>query len=430
MTTRRPGGPSPRSPYPAYKDSGVDWLGQVPEHWGIARLKDACRVNKETLSEQTLPDYLLLYVDIGNVDSTGAVAELQEMSFADAPSRARRVVQSGDTIISTVRTYLRAIRYFQDAPDNLIASTGFAVLSPGPMIDASFLALLVRSEPFIQRVVAESEGVGYPAIAPSKLAGFYVWIPPLPEQRAIAAYLDREAARIDALTAKQQRLIALLGAKRTALITRAVTRGLDEAAPLKDSGVAWLGQVPEHWEVTRLKRVARMAYGESLPEADRIDGAVPVFGSNGWVGTHSNSNTDSPTVIIGRKGSYGKVVYSESRAFVIDTAFYVDSTTTESDIRWLFYLLATLDLDESSEDSAVPGLSRESVYAKQVPLPPLPEQRAIAAYLDRETARIDALVAKVEQAIARLHEYRRALITAAVTGQIDVRAMTQEVSTP
>jgi len=126
-------------------------------------------------------------------------------------------------------------------------------------------------------------------------------------------------------------------------------------------------------------------------------------------------------LIIGRKGSFGKINYSAQPCFAIDTTFYIDKRSSKNDLRWLFYTLSLLGLDRISQDSAVPGLSRESAYEKWLPVPPLPEQRAIAAYLDRETAKIDALVSKVRQVIEKLQEYRTALISAAVTGKIDVR---------
>ena len=172
----------------------------------------------------------------------------------------------------------------------------------------------------------------------------------------------------------------------------------------KTSGVAWLSDIPAHWEAMRLKFVARLLYGDSLAADDREDGEFAVFGSNGQVGTHTRANTLAPALIIGRKGSFGKVNYSAQPCFAIDTTFLVDRRSTKADVRWLFYVLPLLGLDTISQDSAVPGLSREFAYEQWLPVPPLPEQRAIAAYLDRETARLDALVAKNERLIELLQE--------------------------
>lgn len=197
----------------------------------------------------------------------------------------------------------------------------------------------------------------------------------------------------------------------------------------KDSGVPWLGEIPAHWEVVRLKWVAQLRYGDALPEADRQEGDVPVLGSNGEVGRHSTANTQAPVVVIGRKGSYGKVVYSPEPVFAIDTTFYVDDLAMH-DARWFYYNLCALRLDSFSEDSAVPGLSREYVHSRALPLPPRDEQRAIAEYLDDRTARIDALVDRYRRLIALLQERRAALITHAVTRGLDPAAPLKDSGAP
>jgi type I restriction enzyme S subunit len=209
------------------KDSGVEWLGEIPEHWEVKKLKNAAFLNLDTLNEDIQPDYLLNYIDIGNVTSDGSILETQEFQFKQAPSRARRKVKNGDTIISTVRTYLRAISLIKDPPENLIVSTGFAVLSPRVEIDSRFLFRFVQSSEFVEKVVAHSEGVGYPAINPSKLACLPIWLPLLHEQQKIAQFLDRETSKIDKLITKTRTSIDHLKEYRTALISAAVTGKID-----------------------------------------------------------------------------------------------------------------------------------------------------------------------------------------------------------
>ena len=157
---------------------------------------------------------------------------------------------------------------------------------------------------------------------------------------------------------------------------------------MKDSGVEWLGDVPAHWEVRRLKQVCRLAYGDTLATDVRQDGPIPVFGSNGHIGFHNSANTKSPCIVIGRKGSFGKVNYSHDPVFAIDTTFFVDSRFSSAHIRWLYFLLGWLRLDEVSKDSAVPGLDREDAYQKLAAFPPLSEQAAIVRYLDHTDRRI------------------------------------------
>lgn len=164
--------------------------------------------------------------------------------------------------------------------------------------------------------------------------------------------------------------------------------GLKPYPAYKDSGVEWLGKVPAHWEVRRLKRICRLAYGDALATNVRQDGPVPVYGSNGRVGTHSIANTKAPCIVIGRKGSFGKVNLSCEPVFAIDTTFFVDSRFTTEEIHWLYYLLEWLRLDELSKDSAVPGLDREDAYKRIAAVPPLPEQTAIVRFLDWAERRI------------------------------------------
>ena len=251
-------------------------------------------------------------------------------------------VHPGDTIISTVRTYLKAIAFVEDNAEDLIVSTGFATLTPETVALPKFLWRVVQSDCFVDAVVAHSEGVGYPAITPSNLASLPVWLPPLAEQRAIAAFLDRETARLDALIAKKERLLALLAEKRAALISHAVTKGLDPGAPMRDSGVTWLGEIPAHWEVKPLGVVARLQRGHDLPSNDHQDQEnLPVVSSSGICDSHSVAKVRGPGVVTGRYGTIGKVFYIEGDYWPLNTALYV-CDFKGSHPRFIYYLIGLL----------------------------------------------------------------------------------------
>lgn len=174
--------------------------------------------------------------------------------------------------------------------------------------------------------------------------------------------------------------------------------------------------VPSGWGFAPLKRLTRFGYGEALAADDRdANGSVKVYGSNGPFDQHSSGNTLGPCIIVGRKGSYGKCQYSEQPVFAVDTTFVIDKRHTGADLRYLFHLLGILGLDELSDDTAVPGLSREKAYQSLAPLPPLESQRRIAAFLDEKTAQIDGLIARKQALLERLAEKRQAIITQAVT---------------
>jgi type I restriction enzyme S subunit len=209
------------------KDSGVEWLGEIPGHWEVKRLKHIARINLNTLTEGTEPDYVIKYIDIGNVGENGLLAEPEKMIFGNAPSRARRIIKKDNVIISTVRTYLKAIAHFPNPEDNLVCSTGFAVLEPGNLIIPRFLYYLAHCDKFIETIMAYSVGLGYPAINTSVFAGFPVWLPTISEQETIAAYLDTETAKIDSLITKTRKSIEKLKEYRTALVSAAVTGKID-----------------------------------------------------------------------------------------------------------------------------------------------------------------------------------------------------------
>ena len=230
-------------------------MSRVPIHWDEKPLKHVVAINTEKLGDSTDADIELEYVDIGNVTLTEGITSTERLRFEVAPSRARRIARDGDTIVSTVRTYLKAVAYISDPPPNLIVSTGFAVLRPSNALRPRFLYRLVQSEAFVQAIVAHSAGVSYPAINPDRcLARSTYLLPPLPEQREIAAWLDDRTRRIDELVAAKRRLIELLAEQRTAVITRAVTKGLNPDAPMKPTGIDWLGKVPKHWTVAQCMR--------------------------------------------------------------------------------------------------------------------------------------------------------------------------------
>ncbi len=388
----------------------------MTKKWGKIRLKRACKINKITIGEDTAPDWEMQYLDISAVDSEGNVGTLETHTFANAPSRARRRVSVGDTVISTVRTYLKAIAHFEQPPENLIASTGFAVLSPNKEFDSRFLWRAAQDHDFIDQVVANSEGVGYPAIAPSCLANLPISFPPLNEQRRIAAYLDQQTAKIDRLIDLRRRQIALLKEQRAALIQQAVTRGLNPNVPMKDSGLPWLGQVPAHWEIKRLKWLATLQRGYDLPDQDRVEGDIPVVTSGGIVANHNQAMAKAPGVVTGRYGSTGNVFYIDSDFWPHNTALYVNDFH-DNIPRFVYYVMQTINYEIHSAKSAVPGVDRKDLHETFVVVPPRSEQDEIVDFIESKNEKFNALNSAYSRQLTLLAEYRAALIHECVTGR-------------
>ena len=236
----------------------------LPSLWSRRPIKYLATYNDDVLPENTDPDRRMSYVDIGNVQHGIGISGVEELTFSGAPSRARRLVRDGDVIVSTVRTYLRAIARIANPRSDLVVSTGFAVLRPGALLQPHFFGYAMQCETVIDEIVAHSTGVGYPGIAASELVRLKIPFPGVDTQAAVAKFLDRETAEADALVAKYERLIELLEEKRVALITQAVTKGLDPNGPMKDSGVEWIGRIPGSWDVVPFDTVEPCPKGKLI----------------------------------------------------------------------------------------------------------------------------------------------------------------------
>ena len=433
-------------PYREYRDSGVEWLGNIPAHWEVERLKFLATLNDEALPEATDPNLEMNYVDISSVDAISGITGTDTIIFEKAPSRARRVVRRGDVIVSTVRTYLRAIAAIEASESNLIVSTGFAVLR-ARRLDSSFASYALRAPHFVERVVANSVGVSYPAINASSLACFPIPYPGVDEQRVIADFLDCETAKIDGLVARKERLIELLQEKRTALITRAVTRGLDPNVPMKDSGVEWLGQLPADWEVRRIAMaVNKITNGYVGPTRDiLVEDGVPYLQSlhikNGqiefdrkhyfvtkhWSEQHRKSVLREGDVLVVQTGDIGQncVVPAAFEGTNCHALIILRLKPELGEGAYFSLLLQStygqIALKRSQTGALHPHL--ECGHVREIPLviPPPEEQRRIMRAVEEQLEALNSLQAKVREAVDRLKEFRTALISAAVTGKIDVR---------
>ncbi|GMG97966.1 restriction endonuclease subunit S [Tepidimicrobium xylanilyticum] len=209
------------------KDSGIEWIGEIPEHWILSKIKYVSLINNKTLSESTDDDYEIDYIDISSVTSIGEIDGIQRLNFKDAPSRARRILSKGDTIVSTVRTYLKAIAFIENVQSNLICSTGFAVLTPLSKVVPKYLFYLMRSEKYVNEIVRRSVGVSYPAINASDIGALECAIPNKDEQKYIVEYLDNCTTQIDQLVNDIQTQIQKLKEYRQSLISETVTGKID-----------------------------------------------------------------------------------------------------------------------------------------------------------------------------------------------------------
>ncbi len=456
--------------YDKYTYSAIMWINLVPKHWGIQKLKFITSCNDDVLGEDVDPDLSIRYVDIGSV-SEGKILVAEDMSFSNAPSRARRLVRHGDIIISTVRTYLRAIAEINNPPKNMVVSTGFAVIRPRE-IDRKYLAYALKSHSFVEWIVAESKGISYPAINASELMRLSVALPSREEQTAVATFLDHQTSQIDQLINKKARFIELLKEKRAALITEAVTGKFDVRPPgkgevpesagsgfgvrtgkpypeYKDSGVEWLGEVPTHWNVIEIKRLAHSfktgPFGSLLHQSDYIEGGVPIVNpihmEQGKIIPAETSTVDRKTadklseyrleegdIVFARRGELGRcaLVAKEQAGWLLGTgSIRLRTAYNMVDIGFLMDVLISDWVKDylslMSVGSTMENLNTSILSRIPVPYPSSEEQKIISKYIEINVTNINQLIKKTQQSIDLLKEKRAALITAGVTGKIDVR---------
>ena len=265
------------------------------------------------------------------------------------------------------------------------------------------------------------QGTTFVELSRHALANFKVGAPPLERQREIVAYLDLRCGEIDDLIAKKRGLLGLLAEKRSALITRAVTKGLDPTAPMKPSGIDWLGDIPAHWEARRFYQTFRMKSGAGITALEmNPEGEYPVYGGNGIRGAADSYTHDGEYVLVGRQGALCGNVHVASGQFWASEHALVVYPTIQLDIGWLRAVLEAMNLRQYSVATAQPGLSVDNLSLLKLPVPPHEEQEAISALINKESTEIRKSEALIQHAIDQLTEYRAAIITKAVTGELEV----------
>ena len=427
--------------YATYKPSNVEWLGDVPSHWKIERIKDIAIVvlGKMLCSEDLGGYHLKPYLKSKNVGWNELLLEnnTEEMWFSEKELENFRV-KKGDILMTEGGEVGKTAIWNDEIPECYLQNSVHKITFDKKNYSRYYLYQLnhIGLADVFKNIVSQVS-IGH--LTKEKLVVVKVLTPPLPEQTAIAAYLDQATANIDQVIATKQKQLEKLEQYKQSRIHECVTgkhrlnldlqdekiKGLKSKNPkiqnipiqTKDSGIDWIGDVPGHWKVEKIKRRLSFVYGSALKEEDRVDGQFNVYGSNGIVGTHDYAITDGETIIIGRKGTAGALNYSYEPCYPIDTAYFIDKTSTEANIRFLYYALQTLDLDKMNEDSAVPGLSRENAYQKQLAFPPRVEQKELADYLDNFCDKISKEKSIIDQQIEKLKQYRKCLIHECVTGK-------------
>jgi len=438
--------------YPKYKASGVEWLGEVPAHWELTRLGRVAALNPSKSESHHLErSQLVSFLPMEAVGEDGSLDLSRQRPIGELEA-GYTYFRDGDVVVAKITPC------FENGKGALMTSlqagVGFGtseliVIRPNlDAVRADFLLQVTRSPVFRMRGEAEMYGAGGQKRVPDDFVrGYQMPMPPLQEQGAIAAFLDRETAKIDALVAEQQRLIELLKEKRQAVISHAVTKGLDPNAKMKPSGIEWLGDVPAHWEVTPLMRLTpedrQIMYGIVLPGPDVDDGVSIVKGGDvspdrlhpsrlkkttyeiesGYV----RSRLRAGDIVYSIRGSIGEAELVPEEVAGANITQDVARISPMRGLNALWLLLAMRSdgvfsqLDAGASGATIRGVNIFSLKRARIPVPPRQEQDEIAGFISVAASSVDRLAADAQRAVALLQERRTALISAAVTGQIDVR---------
>ncbi|WP_228008402.1 restriction endonuclease subunit S [Microcystis aeruginosa] len=427
--------------YPTYKDSGVEWLGAIPEHWKVKKCKQLSLI-KRGASPRPIDnpsffddDGAYSWVRISDVTASNKYLETSEQKLSELGKSKSIALEPGELFVSICATVGKPII----TNIKCCIHDGF-VYFPFLKENREYLFYIFSGGELYKGLGKQGTQLN---LNTEIIGDIKLPIPPLPEQQKIAEFLDQETSKIDKLITKKERLIELLKEKRTALISHAVTKGLNPDVPMKDSGVEWLGEIPEHWENWKISHAFQKIGSGTTPSTNRYDyydGDVP------WINTselRENIITDTSVKItnkalldnsvlnlyspgtlliamygatIGRLGILGITACTNQACCALANPILLDT-------KFVFYWLwmRRNELIILSSGGGQPNINQEKIRSIKIPAPPLPEQQKIAEFLDRETSKIDNLITKTRTSIDHLKEYRTALISAAVTGKIDVR---------
>lgn len=424
-------------PYPAYKDSGVPWLGEVPEHWKLQRTKTVLRER----IQKGFPDEPLLAA----TQTKGVVRkELYENRtvLAQKDLHLLKLVRVNDFVIS-LRSFQGGIEY---AHEQGIISPAYTILYPMEAQNHGFLAWLFKSKPYIENLslfvtgIREGQNIDYVELSRSELP-----LPPLSEQSAIVRYLDYIDRRIRHYIRSKQKLIKLLEEQKQAIIHQAVTRGLDPHVHLKPSGIEWLEEIPEHWEEVKLKFLSRKITDGEHISPPIVDEGIPLLSAKDvrdWKIGYAVDKFVLPKLakkfwqrccplkgdllVVSRGATIGRVaIVEDEKPFCLMGSVILCQCREEYSNEFLYYALnakhAQTSLWFSSASSAQQAIYIEDVAELRLPIPPIYERKLIVEYLMNLLSHIDSIIEKTQKEISLLREYRIRLIADVVTGKLDVR---------
>ncbi|EKT0445249.1 restriction endonuclease subunit S [Campylobacter upsaliensis] len=409
-----------QSPYESseisYKPSGIEWLGEIPQSWENVSIRSCFTESNQRCNTDSYP---LLSVTIANgIIYQDNIENKKDISNDDKSNY--KIVPLNAVAYNKMRMWQGAVGV--NTLTTGIVSPAYIVAIPNEKILPNFVSYLFKSKIMIGEFDKNSYGLCLDMnnLRYDDFRNIKIPLPPLQEQKEIAEFLDSKCEKIQNYIDKKQKLITLLQEKKQALINEAVTKGLNPNIESKNSGIEYLGLIPHHWEVRRMKFMASIHNGREQTEIADENGIYPIYGSGGILGKSMYFIYDKPSVLLGRKGTIDKPLFVEEPFWTIDTMFY----TSISKIvlpKYFYYLCLTIDFQFYISGSAIPSMTQYDLANISFALPPLQEQKEIAAFLDSKVAQINSVIEKTKRQIKLIKEYKNTLINEAVCGRINLQ---------
>lgn len=399
--------------YSAYKDSGEQWLGQIPEHWEMHKLGHFLSI----FSEKGFPNAQLLSV----TREQGVILrdkdnKEENHNFVPDDLSGYKHLSKGDFVINKMKSWQGS--YGVSEYDGIVSPAYFTCKLKGVYPD--FFSRAIRSKAYSGYFMKYSKGIRVDQwdLDPIALKLIPFALPPIEEQEAMVAYLDEQTAQIDNAIAREQKMIDLLEERKQIIIQQAVTKGLNPNAPLKDSGIEWIGAIPEGWDTIKLKYCMKIKNGQDYKKYIAESG-YPVYGSGGPFAYASQYMYDGEVVFFGRKGTIDKPLYYNGKFWAVDTMFY---SIPKKNIlgKFLYYSGRTIPFKYYSTSTALPSMTQTDLGNNPIALPPLEKQRQIVEYLDNRLSSVDRAIESREKLISLLRERKQIIINEVVTGKIKV----------
>lgn len=400
--------------YDKYKDSGIAWIGEIPEHWKVKKGKNLFKKEERPVRDN---DEIVTCFRDGEVTLRsnrridGFTNAMKEVGYQG--------VRRGDLVIHNMDAFAGAI----GVSDSDGKSTPvYSVCTPKNNVEANvyYYAYLLRSYALGGVIQSLAKGIRERStdFRYKEFGDLYYQQPPIEEQQSIASYLDQKCGEIDKLITLQEEMITKLQSYKQSVITEAVTKGLDKNVPLKDSGIEWIGEIPEHWSVVKIKYLAKIKSGDSISSNEIMqEGIYEVYGGNGLMGFCNKKNVDGVNIIIGRVGALcGNVRLISESKFITDNAL-ISNCFDNALYSYMYIMLKAANLNNLNTSNAQPLITGSKVLNVSLPIPPLSEQQSIADYLDQKCSEIDELISIKQQKIEKLKDYKKSLIFECVTGK-------------